>query len=105
MFKRLPAEPSKPPPVLTEVEQAPEEMLDIEEVVQDIPAAKSVSRVLSKNAKIRWNAMEMDLVSTEKSQSHRQAYNQYEQKCQELKLNVRTFYAFRKKRSEMMKDE
>lgn len=75
-------------------------MLDIDEMVQYIPAAKSVNRVLSSNVKLKWNAMEMDLVSIEMGQSHRQAYNQYVRTCQELNF-VRTFRAFKRKRREI----
>lgn len=78
--KRLPIKPvgqADPPKQPEPGEVEPEEMVDIEGQINDVPALKSVSRVLSKDVKLRWTAKEIELLAYDRDITHRQAYQEY----------------------------
>lgn len=102
--KRLPVRPAGQAVPHKEPERAPEEILDIQDQITDVPVLKSVSRVLSKDVKLKWTPMEMELLACDSNKTHREAYQDYVQACQESVLPVRTFLSFRKKRWEVTKD-
>lgn len=89
---------TNPPTVM---EREPEEIADIQDQITDIPALKSVSRVLAKDVKLRWTPREMEMLDSESNKTHREAYQAYVQACQDSMLHVRTFVSFKKKRQEV----
>ncbi|CAL8238459.1 unnamed protein product, partial [Merluccius merluccius] len=103
LFKKLPPKlpPTSQKALPPEDRQEPEELVR-PEVLQDFPALKSTSKVLPLTTKLRWSAVEMDLVSIDTKDTHRVAYSRYVQACQTRNLCVRTFSAFRQRRAAMM---
>lgn len=86
-----------------EAERAPEEIVEIEDQISDVPGLKSVSMVLSRDVRLKWTPIEMEWLSCETTKTHREAYQEYVHACQASLMQVRTFLSFRKKRREIMK--
>lgn len=107
LFKTIPHPACKAqPPKEEEKEKEPEEEDDIlrtEEVQPEPTSLKSVSKVLLTISRMKWSAMEMDLIPSDPALNVREACNLYVRSCQGCQMQVRSFKAFRNKRRDLFK--
>lgn len=92
------------PPVFKEKDQVPEEPLEINDLITDIPAIRSHSTVLSRDVKLKWTPAELSLLALDTTATHRQVYENYVKECQKSMFPIRTFVSFSKKRRQYLKE-